>query len=124
MDGVDPFNLSDAEFEAVMRSIDAHVRQRREVIPGRELLALLEFTKRFHIELPMGHPLETRIVAWFKAVYGTRLNTDLNRGYCAVLVRGDVYKLRFLTLIGGALVVSSPEWLGQRMVGREPTGNI
>jgi len=124
MAGPDPFNLSDAEFESVMTAVDAEVRGQSKVIPGREMLALMEFTKRFQIELSMGHPLEERIVGWFKKVYGDRLNTDFNRGYSAVMIRGDLYKLRFLTVFGTAAIVCRPDWIGRRMERRERNGEI
>lgn len=50
MAGLDPFNLSDEAFESVMTAIDAEVRKRSKVIPGREMLALMEFTRRFLIK--------------------------------------------------------------------------
>jgi hypothetical protein len=124
MAGLDPFNLSDEAFESVMTAIDAEVRKQSRVIPGREVLALMEFTRRFLIELPMGHPLEDRIVNWFKSVYGERLNTDFNRGYSAVMIRGDLYQLRFLTFFGTAVIVSRPDWIGRRMERRERNGEM
>ena len=124
MAGLDPFNLSDEAFESVMAAIDAELRKKSKVIPGREVLALMEFTRRFLIELPMGHPLEERIVNWFKKIYGERLNTDFNRGYSALMIRGDIYRLRFLTFFGTAVIVSRPDWIGRRMIRRERSGEI
>ncbi len=124
MAGLDPFNLSDETFENVMTEIDAEVRKQSKMVPGRELLALMEFTRRFQIELPMGHPLEERIVDWFKKVYGERLTTDFNRGYSAVMIQGDLYKLRFLTFFGTAVIVSRPDWIGRRTARRERNGEI
>ncbi len=124
MDALDPFNLSDDAFENVMTVIDVEVRKGSNVIPGREALALAEFTRKFQIELPMGHPLEERIVNWFKKVYGERLNTDFNRGCSAVMIRGDLYKLRFLMSFGPAVILARADWIGRRMARREPNGEI
>jgi hypothetical protein len=124
MAGLDPFNLSDEAFESVMTAIDAEVRKQSKVVPGREVLALMEFMKRFQIELQMGHPLEERIVNWFKRVYGERLNTDFSRGYSAVMIRGDLYRLRFLTFFGTAAIVSRPDWIGRRLSRQERNGQI
>jgi hypothetical protein len=116
---VDPFNLSDAEFEAVMIEIDATIRARSDRMPGRELVGMAEFTKKFKITLSNTHPTTLRIIGWFERMYGDRIKVDWDFGRSVVLIHGEICKLRGIRSYGTRLVVCSPIGVGIKL--QQPT---
>jgi hypothetical protein len=122
MGGFDPWNLSDNEFEAVMAEIDAELRKENDRIVGREIRGWVKFCQRFHISVELGDPVADRIVDWFKAVYGDRLNLDLDFGTSFAPVRGDSYRLRCFRLYGVIYAICSVEMLGRTLQQRIPNG--
>jgi hypothetical protein len=96
----DPFNLSDSEFGAVMTEIDTELRKENDRIVGRDLRGWLKFCKRFHIAFPLHEPPADRIIGWFKALYGERLNPDLDFGKSIISVRGDMYRIHCFRFYG------------------------
>jgi hypothetical protein len=93
---INPFNLSDAEFDAVITEIDTKLRQRSTRVPGREVLAFAEYSAKFNVAIRHDHPTAKRIFAWFDRTYGDRLRPDWDFGRTVVLVKGDVCKMRII----------------------------
>ena len=74
MEALNLWYLTDAQFDSVMGEIDAELRRENDRIIGREIRGWMKFCRRFEISLGLGDPLADRIVDWFKALYGDRLN--------------------------------------------------
>src|SRR5712692_8944394 len=72
----DPFNLPEAEFDAVMTEIDQKLRQKGDRIPGREIGGIAEYCSKFNVPLANYDPTTKRIIDWFTRIYGDRLNMD------------------------------------------------
>ena len=104
----DPFNLPEAEFDAVMTEIDAKLRKKSDRIPGREILGLAEYCARFRVALANNHPTTKRIINWFKQMYGGRLGMDWDFGRTVVLPRGEVCKVRGIRFYGTLLMICDP----------------
>lgn len=107
MSGIDPFNLPEADFDAVMMEIDAELRQESDRIIGREVRGWFKFCIRFKIDAPFGDDPTNRVIDWFEAMYGDRLNLDLDFGTSVILIRGDPYRVRCCRCFGHAFVVCS-----------------
>jgi hypothetical protein len=117
---LDAWNLSDAEFEAVMAEIDAELRQENDRIVGREVRGWAKFCQRFRISIALGEPLADRIVDWFKALYGDRLNVDFDFGKSYVVIRGDTYRVRCFRFYGVMYAICSVQMAGRRICQRTP----
>src|SRR6185312_4358455 len=87
VDECDGLHLSDAEFDAVMTEIDAELRRESDRIVGRGLRGCAKFSQRFRMSLIFGEPFADRIIDWFKAMYGDRLNVDMDFGKSFVVIR-------------------------------------
>jgi hypothetical protein len=120
----DPFNLSDAEFDAVMTEIDSGLRQRSDRIPGREMLGLADFCAKFQITLHNTHPTTRRIMDWFGRMYGERLAIDWDFGRSVVLVKGEICKIRGMLFFGSMPIICSPGLTGIKLQQETPHGPI
>src|ERR1039457_2902724 len=121
---VDPFALSDAEFDAVMTEIDNELRQRSDRIVGREMLGLLEFCAKFKVTLHNTHPTTKRITAWFERMYGDRLAIGWAFGTSIVPVKGELCRIRGLLFYGSMPIVCSPGLVGIKLQQEKPHGPI
>ena len=108
MENKDPFNLSDVEFDKVMTEIDQIVRQKSDKVPGRELLAMSEFSTRFGVTMFGTHPTTKRLIDWFTRMYGDRLYIKWDFGQSVVLVQGEICKLQSVRFFGNLLVACHP----------------
>ena len=118
MGGFDAWNLPDKEFDAVMAEIDAELRKENDRIVGREIRGWMKFCQRFHISVALGDPVADRIVDWFNAIYGDRLNLDLDFGKSFVSIRGDTYRIRCYRFYGVMYAICSLEMLGREIQQR------
>jgi hypothetical protein len=59
MPDLDPFNLTDEQFDAVMIEIDQELRRLSDTVPGREIGGIALFVKRFRVQINNRHPLQT-----------------------------------------------------------------
>src|ERR1017187_9529862 len=122
MGGFDPWALPYTEFDAVMAEIDAELRKENDRIVGREIRGWMKFCQRFHTSVALGDPVADRIVDWFKAIYGDRLNVDLDFGKSFVSIRGDTYRIRCFRFYGVMYVICSVEILGREIHQRTADG--
>ncbi len=124
MPTLDPFNLSDSEFDAVMTEIDHELRQRSDRVPGRELRGIALFVRRFKVQIDNRHPLTRRIIGWFSHMYGARLGIDLDFGQTVALVNGEICKMRGARFFGNMLLVCSPVAIDVSLKAQTPIGTI
>ena len=115
MEALNPWYLTDAQFDAVMEEIDAELRRESDQITGREIRGWMKFCRRFKISLALGDPVADRIVDWFNALYGDRLNVDADFGKSFVLIRGDTYRMRCFRIYGTVYAVCAVELLGCKL---------
>jgi hypothetical protein len=101
-------------FEAELQAIDKRLASEGVDIPFRPLRAIMEFAKRGQLpvrldslDLPAGAPytlqfLNAHVDAWYKRRYGDRLiiSDFLSPGRMAILIRGDLWIVRFPVLAG------------------------
>jgi hypothetical protein len=102
-----PKVADEAEFERLMKDIDAKLIQANEPIHARQILALADLSKRFggvSITVPRtlrkpspgsfeGEDLILRALIWMKDRYGARLaNTD-RAGYSVTIIKGDPFRI-------------------------------
>jgi hypothetical protein len=117
----DVWNLPNKEFDAVMTEIDAELRKENDRIVGREIRGWMKFCQRFNISVALGDPVANRIVDWFKAIYGDRLNVDMDFGTSFVSIRGDMFRIRCFRFYGVMYAICSVEMLGREI--RQRTGH-
>ena len=122
MSGNDPFNLSEAEFDAVMTEIDAELRLENDRIVGRELKGWIKYCQRFKVGSPLGDPLSTRIIKWFEVLYGERLSLDADFGKSIAVIRGDAYRMRCFRFYGVMYVICSAYVIGRKIHQITPQG--
>jgi HEPN domain-containing protein len=104
---------SQAEFDAVMGEIDAHLRQKYVQIHARAGHAALEYSGRFNLEFSIakaddvGTPRNYRdakvgahIRAWFDRKYGDRQKIFMGPGTTVLLIRGDPWEIRLPLIYG------------------------
>ena len=53
----------------------------------------------------MDHPISQKVMSWFKARYGDRLNLDLDFGHSVLLMRGDILRFRCPRFYGRVYVL-------------------
>jgi hypothetical protein len=124
MHDLDPFNLTDEQFDAVMVEIDQELRRRSDAVPGRELRGLALFVSRFRVQIDNRHPLQQRIFGWFDGIYGDRLRLDRDFGQAIVLVNGEPCKIRCPLFFANFPVVCTPAAIGVRLKMESPLGPI
>lgn len=112
---VNPWYLSTSEFDALMTEIDAELRTENDRIVGREIRGWLKFCRRFKISLTLDDPLAGRVIDWFKAIYGDRLNLDADFGKSFVIIRGDPYRIRCFRVYGVVYAICSVETQGREV---------
>lgn len=106
------------QFEILIQEIDAELQKRGVLIHARQLQAIGEVSKKFKITLPVaplpsgpipgnyeGSSLSAHIFEWFDNKYGDRLKIDFSIGYSLVLLRGDVWLIRFPLVFGKVTIV-------------------
>jgi hypothetical protein len=111
-----------AKFSALMREVDAHLKNADVPIFARPLRAIPIVCMKGGYSLMMDEPLAERINAWFVGQYGERLNVDMSLGYGPVLVRGELYKMCSPWLIAGGRIVCFAGKVGQG--GSVPIVNV
>ena len=103
-------SLSDEEFNRILEETDGHLTSQGRKIPGRELLGWGLFCIRQGLsDIPMSHPISQKVMTWFKARYGDRLNLDLDFGHSVLLLRGDILCFRCPRFYGRAYVLCCAE---------------
>lgn len=98
-------------FGQVMTQIDEQMRKEGTAITARSLLGPSKFTWAYRTWLMQRDPLHEKIVEWFNRRYGDRLKMDPT-WKMAVLIRGDLYRIRLPLCFGSVNVTCSAEHLG------------
>jgi hypothetical protein len=92
--------ISQVELSAALTEIDAKARSENVNIPARPLYALSELSTRFQMAVGVPSKLADSVFSWFDRLYGDRLQMGLTLGTTAVLLGGDIYKLRLPLMYG------------------------
>jgi hypothetical protein len=121
---LNPFNLTDSEFDTVMTEIDQELRQLSDQVPGREIGGIALFVRRFRVQIDNRHPLQQRIVDWFVRMYGDRLRLDRDYGQTIALVNDEPCRMRCPMFFGNLPVVCTPSSFGVRLKVQSPLGPI
>ena len=87
-------SCSEAEFDREMESIDKALRAKDIPITARQIMGIVELSQRNQLSLVFSEPVAIRAKGWFDRRYGDRLLVDMSIGYCPVIIRGDVYRIR------------------------------
>jgi HEPN domain-containing protein len=124
MPDLDPFTLTDEQFDAAMVEIDNELRQQSDNVVGRPLGGLVLFVKRFRVQIDNRHPLQQRIFAWFDRVYGDRLRIDRDFGQAIVLINGESCKVSCPWFFANFPVACTPAAIGTRLRIQSPHGPI
>jgi HEPN domain-containing protein len=125
--------FSGPAFEALMRDVDAKLRDAGEDISNRPLHAVREISIRYGVSIPLGGtlsrldpelalqiPVGEAIHKWYKDNYGDRLNVDPCPGRTVLLLEGDLYILRVPRFFGQPILVVQREFLTGPSIGRAP----
>jgi hypothetical protein len=117
--------LSDEDFNRILEEIDRVLIWQGTNIPGRELRGWGLFCVRQGLSgISMDHPISQKVMAWFKARYGDRLNLDLDFGHSVSLLRGDILRFRCPCFYDHAYVLCCTELMHRDFSGvtlRRPT---
>lgn len=112
---------TDAEFEAMMRSLDAFLAA-REVLPHQRSFAGKSLVARaFHIHAPLAgsifgigadeiDPTLARVSGWFRAVYEKRFNPHFDARSFAFDLRGTLWRMRVGIAFGSPQVFLDKDW--------------
>jgi hypothetical protein len=121
---LDPFNLTDSEFDAVMTEIDQELRRLSDQLLGREIGGIALFVRRFRVQIDNRHPLQRRIIDWFVRIYGDRLRLDRDYGQTIALVNDEPCRMQCPMFFGNLPVVCTPSALGVQLKMESPLGRI
>jgi hypothetical protein len=114
-------NLSDDEFNRVLEDIDQKMVAQGIRIQAREMVGWTLFCERQNLEgIDMQDPISQKVMEWFRARYGDRLNLNLSFGCSVVLVRGDVFRFRSPMFFGQYHLICEPWLIGQK-INPDPT---
>jgi SEC-C motif len=102
---------NEEDFRRVMESIDQEMRDEETPVRARSLEAVGKFTLGYSTWLMHMDPLTHKIHEWFNRRYGDRLKIDPT-WKMAVVIRGDLYRLRLPLIFGAANVICSPNQYG------------
>jgi hypothetical protein len=93
--------LSENDFNRELEEIDRLLVSQEVKIPAREIRGWMLFSNRQGLSgMPMDHPISEKVMSWFKARYGDRLNQDLDFGHSVLLVRDDIFRFRCPLIYG------------------------
>ena len=115
MSAKEKYNIkTEEDFNRVLDEIDREMRDDSVPITARQIKGWLKFSSRFGLGLSMSDPLSQKVMDWFEVRYGDRLKIDHTVGEMAVLIRGDLFKLRFPTYYGSINVICDPKfWMSE-----------
>lgn len=110
------------KFEAMMSEIDRKLSIDGKAIPSRPLLAAMEVSLKYGVDIPLGGagdrlphdlqkytPLSDAIRNWYDETYGNRLKEDPCSGRTVLELDRDLYVLRIPRIFGG-----EPRWVISR----------
>src|SRR5713101_2232963 len=107
-------NLSEEDFNRVMEEIDQAMVSEDVKVPARQIRGWMLFCQQQRLEgIDMRHPISQKVMGWFAARYGERLNLDWDFGHSVLLVRGDLFRFRCPVFYGRVLMVCHPELMEQ-----------
>jgi hypothetical protein len=108
-------NLSDEDFNRTLEEIDQLLGSQDTNIGGREIRGWKLFCQRQQLEgISMFDPISEKVIDWFKARYGPRLNVDLDFGHSVLLLRGDIIRFRCPRFWGRSFKFCCPELAEQQ----------
>ena len=111
----EPYNIKTyEELSKVLETIDKEMRESSVPIQARQIKGWLRFSSRFGLGLSMGEPLSQTVMNWFEKRYGDKLKVDYAIGEVAVMIRGDLYKMRIPQFYGQIEIICDPRfWMEQ-----------
>lgn len=86
---------SDEDFNQVMEIIDQEMRDEEIPATARDMEGWFRFSSTYGLNLMGRDPLSIKIYGWFKTRYGDKLNIDTDVGAMGVILRGDIFRMRF-----------------------------
>lgn len=126
---------NDAEFEAMMRSLDAFLAA-REVLPHQRSFAGKSLVARalqihaplagsiFGIGADEADPTLARVSAWFRAVYEKRFNPHFDARSFAFDLRGTLWRMSVGIALGGPQVFLDKDWSNTGGLPMEQSRNL
>lgn len=109
------------EFEEFMNIINQELIDDGVPIPARQISGFCEACKKLQISMPLSLPerqpkegcfdgldLGIRIKQYFEEIYGEKLKMDFSPGSIAVLIKEDVYKIKFPKIYGQFILTADP----------------
>jgi hypothetical protein len=111
-------NLSEEEFERSMKEIDERLVSEQVKVPARELRGWMLFCEKRQLSgISLNHSISTKVLDWFKARYGDRLNLDFCLGHSVELIRGDLFRSCCNVFYGRLQLVCHPALMGHSTTG-------
>jgi len=133
MTNKEPYNIkTEEDLNQVLGVIDEEMRDEGIPITARQIKGWLKFSAHFGLGLKMSDPLSQKVMDWFEVRYGDKLKVDYATGEIAVMIRGDLFKMRVPTMYGTVQVICDPRfWMdkpGMQIAVNEddplPEGNV
>ncbi|MGH9941168.1 MAG: HEPN domain-containing protein [Pyrinomonadaceae bacterium] len=107
----EPYNIqTEEDLNQVLEAIDKELRDEGVPVTARQLKGWLKFSSRFGLGLKMSDPLSQKVMDWFEVRYGDKLKIDYATGEIAVMIRGDLFKMRVPTMYGTVQVICDPRF--------------
>jgi hypothetical protein len=107
-------NISDEEFERVMKEIDDELVSENVQVPARQMRGWMLFCKKRQLHgTSFTDPISVRVLDWFKTRYGERINLDFGLGYSIEVIRGDLLRCRCSVFFGEIHLFSHAAFLGR-----------
>jgi HEPN domain len=101
-------NLSDKEFEQLMKTIDERMMSENVKVQGRQIRGWMLFCESLQLHgLSFTHPISQKVMQWFQTRYGDRLNLDFTLGHFVEILRGDLFRARCVLFFGELHLICS-----------------
>jgi HEPN domain-containing protein len=110
--------LSDEEFERLMSEIDERMVSENVRIPARQIRGWMLFCEKQQLHgISFTHPISSKVMEWFHARYGSRINLNFDLGHSVEIIRGDLLHTRCFTFFGRLHVICHPALMGRPKTG-------
>jgi len=126
--------ISEEEFHKRIKEIDKELQIENIPIFSRTLQAISRYAKKYQLSIMLGggdlfktddkydgSNLADSISNWYKNKYGDKLKKDFTLGQLALLIVGDVYKLKIPLIFGALLVYAGDKY---KPTDRIPDNNL
>ena len=105
---------NEQDFFKALEEIDREMKDGDIPIDARQLQGWLRFSRKFSLNLRFSDPLSNRVMEWFRAIYGNRLNVRFNNIDTVVSVINKVKNIDFIEEARADIIESVNHLIAQK----------